>query len=137
MDVTYMGVTRPHHDWALFCGVSEQTMRWRLAHWDVERAVTTRRVTDLSEREPPRYREVDLTTNEKAAIVRAYIGGASEDDIGRLVGVSRMTVSHVLIAMNIKRKGVAPARVVAGSSVVRATVRTVRGRVIINIEAAV
>ena len=41
MIVTYHGISRDHKDWATFLGISEQTMRWRLKHWGVTRAVTT------------------------------------------------------------------------------------------------
>ena len=107
MNVTYQGVTRPHQDWARFCNVSEQTMRWRIAHWGVERAVTTRR-------DPPRspMRTGEPTPAVVATIVTAYTQGVSEDAIAGMVNRCRRTVSRWLIEWGKKVPGSHPIRLV-------------------------
>jgi hypothetical protein len=111
MDVTYHGITRRHQDWAEFCGVSEQTMRWRLAHWGVERALSEPKVTNKTGRIRRPSRK--LTDSDKALICTAYIEGRSEDCIAGLIGRSRKQVSKVLKQRGLKIGGKAPERVVA------------------------
>ena len=129
MEVTFNGVTLRHQDWAKICGVSEQTMRWRLHEWGVERAVTTHGSRQKGKRKG--YRKRGLTNAQKEQIVTRYAEGASEDVIAMEVSKSRKAVSRYLMRSGVKRKGNAPARLIEG-----AEVKCTRDKIIITVSKA-
>jgi len=112
MIVEFHGIKRCHKEWAAFLGITEQTMRWRIVHWGVERAVTTTADAPRGSRRP---RNIGIADKERA--VRAYLAGESEDDIAANLGVSRRCLSNHLIAWGLKRKGSAPTRTVQRAEV--------------------
>lgn len=125
MIVNFHGIERDHKDWAAFVGVTEQTMRWRIKHWGVERALTTTRGTKTRRR--ARKRSELLTLADKDRAVRRYLDGDSEDDIAGDLGVSRRYLSQQLIAWGLKLRGRAPTRVAdRASAVVRTTPTDIR-----------
>lgn len=108
MDITFHGLTRDHKKWAKFLGVTESTLRWRLAHWGVERALTSAK--EETKRRASRRKK--LSEADKALICTAYIEGRSEDQIGGLLGVSRKTVGNLLDKRGLKIKGTSTKRTV-------------------------
>ena len=120
MIVTYHGIARDHKEWATFLGVSEQTMRWRLKHWSVIRAVTTFKGAKRA-----KHRVRVLTMADKARALRSYIDNESEDDIAADLGIDRGTLPRYLQEWGVKRKGKAPERVTAPGARVRVTPRRI------------
>jgi hypothetical protein len=121
MMVAYHGIERDHKEWAAFLGITEQTMRWRIKHWGVAKALRTPRGTVIRSKSRTQY----LTLDDKARAIRAYVGGRSEDDIAADIGVSRRWLSGKFIEWGIKRKGKRPQRVAGASTKVRTTDRTI------------
>ena len=111
MIITYHGISRDHKAWAAFLGITEQTMRWRVKHWGVERAVSLVKsgTPGSSKRRPASNRNLSVADKERA--VSAYLRDESEDDIAANIGISRRLLSELLIGWGIKRKGAAPKRI--------------------------
>lgn len=123
MQITYHGITRHHKDWAKFLGITEQTVRWRVKHWGVERTVTTLKRSCSQRRcNGPRH----LTIEDKDRAVRSYMAGISEDDIAANLGISRKALSSRLITWGLKRKGSHPTRVVRQNAIVTTFNSTIR-----------
>lgn len=113
MLITYKGVTLSSVAWARMCGVTESTMRWRVHHWGVRRAVTTR---SPQKRGPNRHgRGEPLSKREERMILRLYNEGWSEDAIAGAIQKGRGIVSKFLIFNGLKEPGVARKRVKPGA----------------------
>jgi hypothetical protein len=140
MTVTYMGLTRSHQKWAAFCGVSEQTMRWRLAHWPVEKALSTGKVEPHDGRTPRRATRKSITPDQTAAMLRLYFerdsGHHSEDSIAALFDISRRTLSNILKDVGVKTGGTRPIRITEAVRVIAAKVAAKARSVSITIEAS-
>lgn len=123
MQITYHGITRDHKDWAKFLGITEQTVRWRVKHWGVERTVTTLKRSASQRRH---YGPRRLTLEDKDRAVRSYMAGTSEDDIAANLGVSRRMLSSRLVEWGLKRKGTKPTRTVKRNAIVTTFNSTIR-----------
>jgi FixJ family two-component response regulator len=130
MILNFHGIERDHKDWAAFVGITEQTMRWRIKHWGVERALTTTR--NVRVRKRTRNRSELLKLSDKDRAVKRYIAGDSEDDIAGDLGVSRRYLSQQLIAWGLKLRGRAPTRVASPAT---ATIQTTSDNIRITIAA--
>jgi hypothetical protein len=121
MDISYLGLTRSHKEWAAFCGVSEQTMRWRIAHWPLARALTTRKVDGDAPR-VVKVRKRDIKPEQMAILHQLYFDKHSEDAIAKLTGVPRRMLSEILKETGVKMGGAKPRRITEAARVAAASV---------------